>query len=63
MKTYLWTLDSHDCFGPFDSPDDAHDWAKATYKTSYTLVKKPSYPNDLVHAPYEPITEPAKYGL
>ena len=37
-KFYLFTLDSHDLYGPFNSKEFAHDWAYYTYRTSYTLL-------------------------
>ena len=34
---YLFTLDSHDYYGPFHNEAIAHDWAKRTGKSSYQL--------------------------
>jgi len=34
----LYTLDSHDYFGPFSDEATAHRYAKDTGKSSYTLI-------------------------
>lgn len=39
---YIYTLDSHDCYGPFLDSDKARDWAKKRNFTSFQiLVSKP----------------------
>ena len=55
MKTYLWTLDSHDCFGPFDSKSCAAEWARLTAKSSYQLLDKPPF---AAVAPIKPAIAP-----
>lgn len=51
-KLHLFTLDSHDYFGPFENEQHAHEWAKATGKSSYQLTTRvgQSYP---IHKPHE----------
>jgi len=41
--TFLFTLDSHDLFGPFPSKREAHDWAYYTHRTSYALMDFKEY--------------------
>jgi hypothetical protein len=54
MGIYLITLDSHEYFGPFLSPADAHYWALLTRRTTYQLViatQLPNYARDQVRQP------------
>jgi hypothetical protein len=53
--TYLYTLDSHECFGPFLTNTKAHEWAKQTQHSSYQLVKKPPVYGEPVRNPYTTI--------
>jgi len=41
--TFLFTLDSHDLFGPFPSKREAHDWAYYTHRRSYSLLNFSEY--------------------
>lgn len=51
MRCYLYTLDSHDCFGAFACEADAHDWARQWGVGSYQLLKAPPYETTLVRPP------------
>jgi hypothetical protein len=54
MSIYLYTLDSHDCFGRFPSVVCAHAWAVKTGRSSYQLLNKPPYPTTVVMQPNDP---------
>jgi hypothetical protein len=49
---YLYTLDSHDCYGPFNSDADATLWAYRNMFTSYQLLKTPPYESTQVMEPW-----------
>lgn len=49
---YIYTLDSHECFGPFTSADAAHAWARFRNKRSYQLLTAPPYSYTLVRGGY-----------
>ena len=52
---YMITLDSHEYFGPFLVPNDAHYFAKITHRSSYQLVPiLPAYTKDQVQRPIIP---------
>jgi len=55
---YLWTLDSHECFGPFRTFVSAHAWAVESEKHAYRLLDKPPYETTVVIAPYRPRNTP-----
>lgn len=38
---YIWTCDSHECFGPFPSYQGAKAWALATNKSSFQILDRP----------------------
>lgn len=40
-KAYLFTLDSHDTYGPFDDKVSAFEFAKHRKLTSYQILDKP----------------------
>lgn len=39
-KVHLYTLDSHEYFGPFASEVEAHTWGKAAGALSYQLTTR-----------------------
>lgn len=47
---YIFTLDSHDCFGPFDTKSAALNWAKRL--PSYQLLNKIPYLSTLILKPF-----------
>lgn len=52
LQIYLYTLDSHDCYGPFETKDAAMQWANDTGKSSYQLVENPPYELSRVIKPH-----------
>jgi hypothetical protein len=40
MAIHVFTLDSHECYGPFAHWREAHAWAKGHGLTSYQVVYK-----------------------
>lgn len=40
LMYYLFTLDSHEFFGPFTSQRELHDWAKFRGAMSYQVVTR-----------------------
>jgi len=49
---YLITLDSHEYYGPFLNPEDAHTFARITHRSSYQLVPTlPAYAMAQVQQP------------
>ena len=46
---YIYTLDSHDCYGRFTSLADAHAYAGEHYLRSYQILPKPPYESTVVH--------------
>lgn len=51
--TYLLTLDSHECYGPFKGAPEARLWAQVTNHTSYQLLGRVPHASTLVRAPYD----------
>lgn len=43
MRIYIYTLDSHDCYGPFWTVKEAHLFAVDFGLTSYQLLSEPPY--------------------
>lgn len=54
--TYLvFTLDSHDHFGPFETNNEAHAWAKAIGLRSYSIETSPIWQDAVVRKPFRPL--------
>jgi hypothetical protein len=54
MYLYLYTLDSHDCFGRFISAEEAHRWAARNPNIStYELMTKPPFADTIVLNPHD----------
>lgn len=51
--TYIYTLDSHDCYGPFQSQVEAFEWAQLEDFGSYQLLPKPPFENTVVLHPFD----------
>jgi hypothetical protein len=49
---YIFTLDSHDWIGPFDSADAAHSWARQRGFSSYQLDSRPPPANSQIRKPW-----------
>lgn len=49
--TYIFTLDSHDCYGPFQSQGLAFTWAQQEGFECYQLLPEPPYETTVVHDP------------
>lgn len=49
-KFWLFTLDSHECFGPFVNKGHLEEWANATNHWSYQILTRPE--GDVVHKPW-----------
>ncbi len=50
-KWYVFTLDSHDCFGPFASYDAAVQWGKVNRPT-FQVLRAPPYRDTLILRPF-----------
>jgi hypothetical protein len=48
---FLYTLDSHDCYGPFHSTTSLHNWAKNKRFRSYQVLNYAPYSSTFVHYP------------
>lgn len=49
---YLYTLDSHDCYGPFPDRSVANSFATQRHFTSYQILDKIPYPfTTIIHKP------------
>lgn len=55
--SYIYTLDSHDCYGPFDNAVTAIRWAdRSLYRSPYQVLVEPPYTST-------PIITPKACGL
>ena len=49
----VFTLDSHEHFGPFEDRLAAYRWAMKVGLACYQLVKQPVWKDSLIRRPYE----------
>lgn len=52
IAMYIYTLDSHDCYGPFSSGYDAMFWANSHEFTSYQVLTAKPYASTRVLNPF-----------
>ena len=55
QKRYVYTLDAHECFGPFLTEIAAREWAHFKALPSYQILSHPPFSN-------QPIQEPQPQG-
>ena len=48
---YIWTLDAHECYGPFPGVVEAHRFAVQLCFSSYTLLETPPFKDTCVLSP------------
>lgn len=49
---YIWTLDSHDCYGIFSCSEAAREWADKRGLKSYQILLNPPHRDTLVLKPF-----------
>jgi len=57
--TYIYTMDSHDCYGTFTSEQQAHDFALTRGFQCYLLTSKPTW--DMIEV--YPTTKEHNHGI